>query len=165
MDLYFHLRYKSLSPLDSDPPAVLAQNLNFVCLSLLLIWGEIFSNLPEILQCCCTFPVLLKQFWVDWLIECPRGSWRRAQDINFLPRTEKMSQGGKIHENPVKKWNYKVCGKSFFLQVVGNLSGHSSKLWLTFLTLRSLFCLFSKAFCWSYLIFQLFVKLLVCNPY
>ena len=25
-----------------------------------------------------------------------------------------MSQGGKIHENPVKRWNYKVCGKSFF---------------------------------------------------
>ena len=48
------------------------------------------------------------------MIECPRGSWRRAQDINFLSRTEKMSQGGKIHENPVKRWNYKVCGKSFF---------------------------------------------------
>ena len=37
MDFYFRLRYKSLSPLDPDPPVVLAQNLKFVCLSFLLI--------------------------------------------------------------------------------------------------------------------------------
>ena len=37
MDFYFRLRFKSLSPLDPDPPAVLAQNLKFVCLSFLLI--------------------------------------------------------------------------------------------------------------------------------
>ena len=114
MDLYFGFRYKSLSLLD---PATHTQfwhkNLKFVCLSFFVNLGEIFSNLPEILRCCCTFPVLLKQFWVDWLIECPRGSWRRAQDINFLPRTEKMSQGGKIHENTVNRWNYKVCGIFF----------------------------------------------------
>ena len=146
MDFYFRLRYKSLSPLDPDPPAVLAQNLKFVCLSFFVNLGEIFSNLPEILRCCCTFPVLLKQFWVDWLIECPRGSWRRAQDINFLSRTEKMSQGGKIHENTVNRWNYKVCGIFFLIQVIGNLSGQSSKLWLSFLPLRSLFCLFPKHF-------------------
>ena len=69
------------------------------------------------LQCCCTFQVLFKQFWVDWLIECPRGKLETCARYQFSLKERKCHKDVKS-KSPRKEWNLKVCADKFLSGLV-----------------------------------------------
>ena len=69
-------------------------------------------------NCNCTFPVLPKQFWVDWLIECPEGKLETCARYQFS-LNEKMSHRCEIQIS----WK-----SNKFCQLPRNLLPQSEKL-------------------------------------